>query len=92
MDIGTVVFSKRGRDKGRLFLVIASDNEYVFLSDGALRPLCRPKKKKIKHIQITNTVFDISNRNFSGGFKDSDIKKLLRDFETRNQLNAENNI
>ena len=85
MDTGTVVFSKRGRDKGRSFLVTASDNGYVYLCDGALRPLSKPKKKKIKHIQITNTVFDISNQNFDGGFKDSDIRKLLCEYNVKHR-------
>ena len=56
MEIGQVVFSKCGRDKGRAFVVLSIEDEYVFLSDGQLRPLNKPKKKKIKHTQPTHTV------------------------------------
>lgn len=83
MEIGTIVFSKRGRDKGRLFIVIAAEDDYVYLTDGVMRPLETPKKKKIKHIQITNTVLDMSSHNFIGGLKNSDIKKMLREYENR---------
>jgi len=56
MEVGQVVFSKCGRDKGRAFVVLSVEDEYVFLSDGQLRPLNKPKKKKIKHTQPTHTV------------------------------------
>ena len=50
---GTVVLSRAGRDKGRYFVVVGRvDAEYVLLSDGWLRKLQSPKKKKIKHIDV----------------------------------------
>ena len=51
--IGQVVFSKRGRDKGTAFIVTAEEGEYLWLVDGKLRKLSAPKKKKMKHVQIT---------------------------------------
>ena len=75
MELGQIVFSKRGRDKGGVFVVMAVEGEYVFLADGNLRPLCKPKKKKIKHIQPTNTVIEF--KQLSGGLKDADIRKWL---------------
>jgi ribosomal protein L14E/L6E/L27E len=73
---GQVVFSKRGRDKGLAFLVIEMLDEYVYLTDGRVRPLAKPKKKKIKHIQPTNTIIDLNEFN-PRSLKDSDIRKLL---------------
>jgi len=61
MEVGQVVFSKCGRDKGRAFVVLSVEGEYVFLSDGQLRPLNKPKKKKIKHTQLTHTVMGSAN-------------------------------
>ena len=52
MELGQVVLSKNGRDKNKYFIVVSIDEkkEYVYLSDGAIRKIEKPKKKKIKHI------------------------------------------
>lgn len=61
MDIakGSVVIAKAGRDKGKAFAVteILSDRE-VLIADGKSRPLERPKRKNIIHLQATNTTVD----------------------------------
>ena len=57
LEIGQIVKSKSGRDKGRLFLVYEIvDQDYVKLVDGDLRKLDNPKLKKTKHIAPYNTV------------------------------------
>ena len=53
---GQVVFVKKGRDKGRAMVVVSVDGEYVYLVDGKLRLLEKPKKKKAKHIQPTKNI------------------------------------
>lgn len=58
LKIGQIVKSKAGRDKGRIFLIHSVlDEQYVFVCDGDLRKLQSPKKKKVKHLVIYNTVF-----------------------------------
>ena len=61
MDIvkGSVVIAKAGRDKGRAFAVtdVISERE-VLIADGKTRPLERPKRKNIIHLQATSTVID----------------------------------
>lgn len=55
--IGKVVYSKSGRDKDRLFIILGIINDdYVYISDGDLRPVEKPKKKKIKHLNISDKV------------------------------------
>ncbi len=55
--IGTIAYSKAGRDKGNCYIVIEQlDKEYVLLADGRLKTADRPKKKKIKHLNITNEI------------------------------------
>lgn len=76
MQIKQIVFSKCGRDKGRAYVITDIQGDYVFLVDGKLRPLSKPKKKKAKHIQITNTCFE-------GGLNDVDIRKKLLPFKRR---------
>ena len=72
IERGSLVYSIAGRDKGSLFLVLKRDGDFVYLADGDLRKVENPKKKKIKHINKTNTLLefeDVSN---------SDIRKMLK--------------
>jgi len=51
MKTGQVVFSKKGHDSRKVFLVVATesqtDGEYAFLADGKQRTLAKPKKKEV---------------------------------------------
>lgn len=52
MELGQIVLSKCGRDKKKYFFVVREDEskEYVFIADGDLRKIEKPKKKKLKHL------------------------------------------
>lgn len=55
VEVGRIVRSKAGRDKGRMLCIVeVIDDEYVMVADGGLRKLEKPKKKKCKHLQMTN--------------------------------------
>jgi len=55
--LGKVVNSKAGRDMHRNFIVVGIiSSEYVYISDGQLRKIEKPKKKKVKHLNFTETV------------------------------------
>jgi len=57
LEIGLVVYSKAGRDfKKKLLIIDIIDNNYVLLVDGALRKIEKPKRKKIKHIELTDII------------------------------------
>ncbi len=61
MDIvkGSVVIAKAGRDKGRAFAVTdVIGKREVLIADGKSRPLERPKRKNVIHLQATSTVID----------------------------------
>lgn len=75
MDIskGSLVYSRSGRDKGNLFVVLDIDGDYVYLADGDTRRASKPKKKKLKHINRTNTVLELDFENIS----DSALRKAL---------------
>lgn len=49
--VGDVVVSRAGRDKGLPFVVLSREGEFVYLVDGDLRRLERPKKKKRMHVK-----------------------------------------
>lgn len=53
MKIGQIVYSKAGRDKGKVLTVISNNSSGVFVVDGKERPLERPKFKNQKHLIIT---------------------------------------
>ena len=79
--LGKVVHSKSGRDKGKYFIVIGIiDAEYVYISDGDLRKIEKPKKKKIKHLVFTNLMAeDIREAILSDGrISNSKIRKFLK--------------
>ncbi|NLL55817.1 MAG: RNA-binding protein [Clostridiales bacterium] len=59
IELGSVVFSRAGRDKGRFFLVVeVVDEQFVKIADGDIRRLANPKLKKIKHLKVTGDKFE----------------------------------
>ena len=53
MDISKsdIIESLAGRDKGKLFYVIDTEDNYVLIADGKGRKLEDPKRKKLKHVR-----------------------------------------
>lgn len=51
--VGKIVYSEKGRDKGKYLVVTNCDNNYVWVADGKERKLESPKRKNIKHISLT---------------------------------------
>ena len=54
---GSAVWSRAGRDKGRFFAVIDLEPGFALVADGDLRKLDKPKRKNLRHLGGTNTVF-----------------------------------
>ena len=81
-EIGRIVFSKCGRDKGLPFVVLKVEGEFVYLADGKLRNVNNPKKKKMKHVQITKTVNSYINAALCNNtiLLDSDLRKAVNEF------------
>ena len=73
IERGSLVYSIAGRDKGTLFLVLKRDGEFVYLADGNTRKVENPKKKKLKHVNKTNTLLELDFENISN----SDVRKGL---------------
>ncbi len=89
---GSLVFSKKGRDKGKPFVVLwRLDAEFVFLADGSLRKADKPKKKKEKHISPSPVCFpEIAELYAQGKLKDSDLRKALWPYRNDQQAVTEN--
>ena len=45
-----IVRSDAGRDKGKLFVVLAVEGEFLLLADGKSRKVENPKRKKRRHV------------------------------------------
>lgn len=56
LEIGSVVISTAGRDKGYFLVVTEKTQEGVFVCDGKERPLERPKLKNPRHLRVTHYV------------------------------------
>lgn len=86
-ETGCFAVSKAGHDLHHIYIIIKSDDEYVYLVDGRIRTLLNPKKKRRKHIQIINIV----NQTFSGKLESNqslmneDIKRAIKLYKA--QLN-----
>jgi len=52
--VGRFAYSKAGHDKGTLYVVVAQEADFVYLSDGSGKTPDNPKKKRLKHVQLTN--------------------------------------
>lgn len=78
-QVGQIVKSKAGRDKGHYFIIIDDLGEYVYLVDGHLRKLEKPKKKKKKHLQPISIVVNDLKEQIIEGYKitNADIRKAL---------------
>lgn len=76
MDIckGSLVYSRAGRDNGGLFVVLKTEGDYAYIADGVIRNVLKPKKKKLKHLNKTNTVAELDFDNLS----DSAVRKFLQ--------------
>lgn len=81
-QIGQVVYSKCGHDRGDVQMIVAMEGEYLFLADGKRRKLERPKRKKKMHIQPTFYVEkDVAAKLQEGAYVlDAEIKKALKKY------------
>ena len=50
-EVGMLAKSEAGHDKDNVYVIIAMDDSYVYLADGRVKTVEKPKKKKYKHIQ-----------------------------------------
>ncbi|MBO5337050.1 MAG: hypothetical protein J6A94_08000 [Lachnospiraceae bacterium] len=81
--IGKFATSKAGHDKAQVYVIIAMEDDFVYLCDGRLKPLGKPKKKRKKHIQIVNTTVeqDLYNRILNKEtVRDEEIKYAIRKY------------
>ncbi|KKI49373.1 hypothetical protein CHK_2951 [Christensenella hongkongensis] len=75
------MLSRSGRDKGRAFLIVGViDSPYVLIADGGLRRLAKPKKKKLKHLDLQPMVLENIQEKLTQGKKvfDAELRSALK--------------
>lgn len=79
---GQFVTSRAGHDKGTLYVVLAEDEKYVYLSEGRLKSPEKPKKKSRRHVQPLNAVDPgLQAKLASGGrVRPEEIRSAIRKF------------
>ena len=85
ITVGTVVYSRAGRDEGNYFMVSEIiDDDYVAIVDGDIRKLSAPKKKKIKHLRVTDEILESVAEKMRIGNKicDAEVYKALRKYNS----------
>ncbi len=60
---GSIVKAKAGRDKDMFFVVLGLDKDYAYIADGKRRRVEKPKKKKLIHLQATNSLAECYETN-----------------------------
>ncbi len=84
ISLGQIVVSAAGRDKGCKFVVLCIiDEKYVYISDGDIRKVEKPKLKKVKHLKKLNHVAENIKEKLESCEKlsNSEIRKLLKSID-----------
>ena len=87
-EAGMLAVSKAGHDKGRLYVVVKADQEFVYLADGKNRSVSSPKKKKRKHIQINYYIPETLEKVLETEQKleDEQIKKAIKEYKNQQEV------
>jgi len=81
-----IVSSLAGRDKDRLFIVMETEPNFVYLVDGKLRKIESPKKKRRKHVAYEGLPGERILTKLTSGEKvlNSEIRRALAEFSNEN--------
>ena len=72
---GMLAKSLAGHDEGNLYIIVETDQKYVYLADGKIRTIDRPKRKRKKHVQLILKKYNVSE------VDDTVIKKILKEWK-----------
>lgn len=81
---GYFATARAGHDAGSLYVIVREEGAYVYVSDGHLRSVERPKKKSRRHVQIIKKTVeqDILDRLLKGETVfDHEIKYAIKQYK-----------
>ncbi|MCR5665910.1 MAG: hypothetical protein K6G01_03710 [Eubacterium sp.] len=77
--------SKAGHDTGKVYYICKEDDTYYYLTDGRLKKVDTPKKKKKKHVQLITylpeNIVDILKEEVTD--ENAKIKRALKAYQDR---------
>ncbi len=86
MDIKLAV-SRSGHDKDSLYVIVKEEGNLVYLADGRLKPIEKPKRKNRKHIQIIkNLPKDITEVFTQENFRNEEIKRAIKLYQKQTEI------
>ncbi len=82
IDKADIVVSLNGRDRGKRFVVLATEDNYALLCDGITRRIEKPKRKKIKHMRLESKDTGRTAMKIINGEKvtNSEIRRSLAEY------------
>ncbi|MGI6405983.1 MAG: RNA-binding protein [Syntrophaceticus sp.] len=84
IKLGQLVRSKRGRDRGKYYLVIEIINDnFVYLVDGEKRRMDNPKQKNIKHLKVYPAVAGDIVQKWEAGKNpgNNEVRRVITEFK-----------
>jgi len=77
--------SKAGRDKNQLYIILDAADNYVYVVDGRLKTLEKPKRKNVRHIQIINEIDMelVRKKKNNEAISNEDIKRAIKLYKSR---------
>ncbi|MTI80758.1 MAG: hypothetical protein FH758_07735 [Firmicutes bacterium] len=83
-NIGQLVCSIAGRDKGSLYVVVKmAEKNNVWVADGRKRKVEKPKKKNSKHLKKLPNPADKSSEN---KLKDEVVRNIITQYRKQNSV------
>ncbi len=73
LQVGMVVCATAGKEKDNFYIVTGLDGNAVYLADGKHRTLKQPKRKNVKHIRPTGTIWELE------GLTDKALRRKLNE-------------
>ena len=82
---GDIVLSKAGRDCGRYFVVLRTEENFAFVCDGDLRKADSPKRKKFKHLINTGKCaeFALNKINNEEKLTNAELRREIQEFNEK---------
>lgn len=76
---GMLAKSIAGHDQNQIYVIMQEDREFVFLCDGRLKTIDKPKKKRKKHIQLIKIISEELAVKIAEGsvIKNEEIRKAI---------------
>lgn len=87
----TLAVSKSGHDKDSIYVIVKEEAGMVYLADGKLKPVEKPKRKNKKHIQIIKKLpKEITEVFTQENFRNEEIKRAIKLYQKSGKPQTDN--